>query len=314
MAHTVQSGRRFRSHRRPRLTTTPASVNAIVLIEPRPKHFALDVCLANIRAAKKAWESDWQLVFVCHLDAPPVEFLQYRIPDPGSVEGYNQLLTSPELYDWLTTQGITGHILVTQTDAWLCPERGPSGGRALARFADAFDYLGGACTWNANDFYQGSESRAEYLNGGLSLRSMAAVQACLKLCMRNLEEPEDVFFARAMTSLGLRVADARAQYDAICHPRNFAINTLAPTVKVLGVHKPWELDYQDQRASALRASPQCAGWLHTWMKHNTRAARAAKAAATLPDAPTTLTAVASDGRGVQAKPAHRVARRRCLWV
>lgn len=246
----------------------PAIRNAIVLIEPRAGHRALRESLVNVQNAKTAWGVDWDVVVMCHPSTPGLgdDVLMYRISDPGSIEGYNQLLTTLPMYDWLVEHNITGHILLTQTDAWLCTERGKLGGTRLRQYAMAYDYIGGACTWRLNRFHTGDKSKGVCLNGGFSLRSVMGSRRCILEQPRQhgnpVNEMEDVYFACTMKALGMRVAAAGGP----CRPFEFAINTLAKSTDVLGIHKPWDLPFRDQCRMALKASPSCRDWLCLWEK------------------------------------------------
>lgn len=139
-----------------------------------------------------------------------------RIPARvASLEDYNQMMTSPDVYARLPFE----HILVAQTDSMLC-----SGAlKTVDSFLD-YDYVGAPWPYRLERLERGG-------NGGLSLRKRSAMIRFTQLVPRGPKQPEDVYFSTPSKACPLHIApnDVAAAFS-VEH-----IITDAP----VGTHKPW---------------------------------------------------------------------------
>jgi hypothetical protein len=103
-----------------------------------------------------------------------------------TIETYNRILSSPKLWSALAEE----KVLVFQADSLLT-------GSNIEDFAQ-YDYVGAPC---------GSFDEHYIANGGLSLRSRQTMLECVQRHERRPEEPEDIYFTRAVRHQGGKMPD-----------------------------------------------------------------------------------------------------------
>lgn len=103
-----------------------------------------------------------------------------------SIRDYNAILLSPEFWNRLRED----KILIFQHDSLLAD-------RTVEDFID-YDYVGAPC---------GRLDEQYIANGGLSLRTRQVMLACLARFDPEPDEPEDVYFTRAVRRLGASMPD-----------------------------------------------------------------------------------------------------------
>lgn len=141
-----------------------------------------------------------------------------------SPRAYSDVLVLPSFWERLTGE----HVLVFQTDSWVCENAADK----LDRFL-AYDYVGAP----SMRYFPNSDRVG---NGGLSLRTRKVMIEAAKRYDRVHPRMEDVFFGQQVAASGALASDGEArQFSAEEYPLE------GEALKPFGVHKVWKYHEED---------------------------------------------------------------------
>jgi hypothetical protein len=191
----------------------PENTRAAFIVETRPLYFAPKV----IRNVMYFLGPRWNLYVLC--GELSHDYLATSLRDWGinclklqnvhrlSIPDYNRLMTSPALWNSFSEE----KILVFQSDALLT---GPN-----VEDFESYDFIGAPC---------GQFDEQYIANGGLSLRTRAVMLQCLAKFSVPEGIAEDVFFTKAVRTLGASMPDmgtaARFAVESIYRAHPFGVH------------------------------------------------------------------------------------------